>query len=141
MASQSSGVSVVTLPTPKLMPLLVAVPGMTSTTLAPMLEIAFWTAAEEPAPISIMAITAATPITMPSVVKSARIGLRRSAFIAVVAWTGSGLLGIHKLLNPMLGWERWETYTVVIPVLLLVWGPKYASAAELKPQTVAAFDR
>jgi solute:Na+ symporter, SSS family len=43
----------------------------------------------------------------------------RSAFIAVVAWTGSGLLGIHKLLNPMLGWERWETYAVVIPVLLL----------------------
>ena len=43
----------------------------------------------------------------------------RSAFIAVVAWTGSGLLGIHKLLNPMLGWEKWETYAVVIPVLLL----------------------
>ncbi len=43
----------------------------------------------------------------------------RSAFIAVVAWTGSGLLGIHKLLNPMLGWERWQTYAVVIPVLLL----------------------
>ena len=43
----------------------------------------------------------------------------RSAFIAVVAWTGSGLLGIHKVLNPMLGWEKWETYLVVIPVLLL----------------------
>ena len=43
----------------------------------------------------------------------------RSAFVAVVAWTGSGLLGIHKVLNPMLGWEKWETYLVVIPVLLL----------------------
>ena len=43
----------------------------------------------------------------------------RSAFIAVVAWTGSGLLGIHKVLNPMLGWEKWETYLLVIPVLLL----------------------
>ncbi|MDM8006557.1 MAG: hypothetical protein QUV05_10480 [Phycisphaerae bacterium] len=43
----------------------------------------------------------------------------RSAFIAVVAWTGSGLLGIHKVLNPMLGWEKWETYLVVIPVLML----------------------
>jgi SSS family solute:Na+ symporter len=43
----------------------------------------------------------------------------RSAFIAVVAWTGSGLLGIHKVLQPMLGWEKWETYLLVIPVLLL----------------------
>lgn len=43
----------------------------------------------------------------------------RSAFIAVVAWTGSGLLGIHKVLNPVLGWEKWQTYLVVVPVLLL----------------------
>ena len=48
-----------------------------------MLEMAFWMAAEEPAPISIMAMTAATPMTMPSVVSMARIGLRRSAFSAV----------------------------------------------------------
>jgi len=83
MAAASSGVSVVTLPEPKLIPLLVAVPGMISTTLAPMLEMDFWTAAEEPAPISIMAITAATPIMMPSVVSKARIGLRRRARSAV----------------------------------------------------------
>lgn len=43
----------------------------------------------------------------------------RSAFIAVVAWTGSGLLGIHKVLNPVLGWEKWQTYLVVVPVLML----------------------
>ncbi len=43
----------------------------------------------------------------------------RSAFIAVVAWTGSGLLGIHKVLNPMLGWDKWETYLLVVPVLLV----------------------
>jgi hypothetical protein len=42
-----------------------------------------WMAAEEPAPISIMAMTAPTPITMPKVVNIARIGLRRNAFIAV----------------------------------------------------------
>lgn len=42
----------------------------------------------------------------------------RSAFIAIVAWTGSGLLGIHKVMNPMLGWEKWQTFGVVVPVLL-----------------------
>ncbi len=43
----------------------------------------------------------------------------RSAFIAIVAWTGSGLLGIHKVMNPVLGWDKWETFGVVVPVLLL----------------------
>ncbi|HQO35211.1 MAG TPA: hypothetical protein PLG59_11145 [bacterium] len=42
----------------------------------------------------------------------------RSAFIAVVAWTGSGLLGLHKVFHAILGWEQYETYLLVIPVLL-----------------------
>jgi hypothetical protein len=71
------------LPAPKVTPPLEAVPGMTSTTLAPMVEIDFWIADEEPAPISIMAITAPTPMMMPRVVNIARIGLRRNALIAL----------------------------------------------------------
>lgn len=43
----------------------------------------------------------------------------RSAFIAVVAWTGSGLLGLHKVFHTLLGWDRWESYAVVVPVLLV----------------------
>jgi SSS family solute:Na+ symporter len=42
----------------------------------------------------------------------------RSAFIAVVAWTGSGLLGMHKVANPLLGWDKWVTFAIVIPVIL-----------------------
>jgi hypothetical protein len=41
------------------------------------------TAAEEPAPISIMAMTAATPITMPRVVSMARMGLRNNPLRAI----------------------------------------------------------
>ena len=40
------------------------------------------------------------------------------AFIAVVAWTGAGLLGMHKVTNPLLGWDKMETFTYVIPVIL-----------------------
>ena len=40
-------------------------------------------AADEPLPISIMVITAATPMMMPSAVRAARMGLRLSAFSAV----------------------------------------------------------
>ncbi|MCP4640285.1 MAG: hypothetical protein GY851_07635 [bacterium] len=42
----------------------------------------------------------------------------RSAFIAVVAWTGSGLLGLHKVVEALLGWEPWVTFSLVIPVIL-----------------------
>ena len=42
----------------------------------------------------------------------------RSAFIAVVAWTGSGLLGLHKVSEALLGWEKWQTFALVIPVIL-----------------------
>ncbi len=42
----------------------------------------------------------------------------RSAFIAVVAWTGSGLLGMTKVSEALLGWTRWETFAIVIPIIL-----------------------
>ena len=82
-ASQSSGVMVMTVPEPKLMPPLAAVPGSTSSTLAPMVAMLLRMAAAEPAPMAIMAITEPTPITIPRVVRSARMGLRLSAIRAV----------------------------------------------------------
>lgn len=42
----------------------------------------------------------------------------RSAFIAVVAWTGAGLLGMHKVAQPLLGWDIWTTFAFVIPIIL-----------------------
>ena len=42
----------------------------------------------------------------------------RSAFIAVVAWTGAGLLGMHKVAEPTLGWGLWTTFAVVLPIIL-----------------------
>ena len=42
----------------------------------------------------------------------------RSAFVAVVAWTGAGLLGMHKVAEPMLGWDLWTTFAVVLPIIL-----------------------
>ena len=42
----------------------------------------------------------------------------RSAFIAVVAWTGAGLLGMHKVAEPTLGWNLWTTFAVVLPIIL-----------------------
>jgi len=76
-------VRVVLLPDPKLTPPLEAAPGLKFRTLAPMLEIECRIADEDPAPISIMVMTAPTPITIPKVVNRALMGLRRSAFIAV----------------------------------------------------------
>jgi Na+/proline symporter len=42
----------------------------------------------------------------------------RSAFVAVVAWTGAGLLGMHKVAEPTLGWSLWTTFAVVLPIIL-----------------------
>jgi Na+/proline symporter len=42
----------------------------------------------------------------------------RSAFIAVVAWTGAGLLGMHKVAEPTFGWGLWTTFAIVLPVIL-----------------------
>lgn len=43
----------------------------------------------------------------------------RSVFIAVVAWTGAGLLGMHKVAQPLLGWDISTTFVVVIPIILV----------------------
>ena len=43
----------------------------------------------------------------------------RSAFIAVVAWTGAGLLGLTKVSQVLLGWSRFETFMIIIPIILL----------------------
>ena len=82
-ASASWGVRVMTLPLPKLMPALDAVPGWTSRLLAPMLAMVCWMAVEDPLPISIMAMTAATPMMMPRVVNTERMTLRRRACTAI----------------------------------------------------------
>jgi solute:Na+ symporter, SSS family len=42
----------------------------------------------------------------------------RSAFVAIVAWTGAGLLGMHKVAEPTLGWNLWTTFAVVLPIIL-----------------------
>jgi len=79
IASQSWGVSVMTLPAPQLTPPLAACPGMTSRLLAPRLAIARWLSVETPLPISIIAMTAEMPITMPTHVSADRMMLRRRA--------------------------------------------------------------
>ena len=91
MASASWGVRVMTLPAPKLTPPLAAVPGKTRRLLAPMLAMVAWMALDEPLPISIMAMTAATPMTMPRVVRAARMMLRRRPCSAVrsIHWSRS----------------------------------------------------
>jgi len=43
----------------------------------------------------------------------------RSAFISIVAWTGAGLLGLHKVLHPTLGWSLGATVGIVVPVVLV----------------------
>jgi Na+/proline symporter len=43
----------------------------------------------------------------------------RSAFVAVVAWTGAGLLGLTKVSEALLGWSRLETFLLVIPIMLI----------------------
>ena len=80
-----------TLPAPKLTPPLEAVPGKINRLLAPILAMVAWMALDEPLPISIMAMTAATPMTMPSVVKAARMTLRLRPCSAVrtIHWSRS----------------------------------------------------
>jgi len=43
----------------------------------------------------------------------------RSAFISIVAWTGAGLLGLHKILKPTLGWSQLTTFSIVIPIVII----------------------
>ena len=83
MVVASSGVSVKALPPPKLTPPDVAVPGMMSRLLAPMLSMVFCTETLAPWPISTTAIIAATPITMPRVVSPERMMFRPSDLKAI----------------------------------------------------------
>lgn len=43
----------------------------------------------------------------------------RSAFIAMVAWTGAGLLGIHKITGQVLGWDIYTTLLITVPVVFI----------------------
>ncbi len=42
----------------------------------------------------------------------------RSVFISVVAWTGAGLLGLFKIAQPLLGWDMFTTFIIIIPIIL-----------------------
>jgi solute:Na+ symporter, SSS family len=58
----------------------------------------------------------------------------RSAFIAVVAWSGAGLLGIYKVTEPLFGWGLWEVIILVVPVILI-----YVSMSGFKGVIVSDF--
>src|SRR5947208_5399595 len=62
-------------------------------TLAPRLEMVCSTEEEEPRPISIMAMTAATPMTMPRMVRMERITFRRRACKAMRSVPRSDFIG------------------------------------------------
>ncbi len=42
----------------------------------------------------------------------------RSAMFVCAIWCGAGLLGLHKVSYALLGWEKWQTFAVIIPVIL-----------------------
>ena len=79
MARASSSVSVSALPVPMRMPELVMLPERTMIMLLPMEAICCWMRACAPEPMATIAITAATPMMMPSMVSAERILLMRSA--------------------------------------------------------------
>ncbi|MFA5264778.1 MAG: hypothetical protein WC378_13225 [Opitutaceae bacterium] len=43
----------------------------------------------------------------------------RSAFIAIVAWSGVGLLGMSKVTEPVFGWSKVQTIVIIVPAVLL----------------------
>ena len=83
MASTSSVVSVTEVPDPALTPPELMATGVTISTSEPMFAILAAICSEAPAPISIIAMTDAMPMTMPSIVRMERRMLRRRAFSAV----------------------------------------------------------
>ena len=98
IASQSAPVSVMPEPAAAATPARWVADERTMITLEPMLEIDEAICFEAPPPISIIVITAAMPITMPSIVSSDRATLRRRATRAVLRiWSmicfEMGLLG------------------------------------------------
>ena len=82
MASASAGVRELLVPLPLLIPPTLRLLGIINTELAPIFSMLCLIDNAEPLPISIIAITAAIPITIPKVVNKARVGLRRNAFKA-----------------------------------------------------------
>jgi len=46
----------------------------------------------------------------------------RSSLIAMVAWTGTGLLATHKIAGPVLGVEKTTTILIVLPIVLVYVG-------------------
>ncbi len=46
----------------------------------------------------------------------------RSSLIAMVAWTGTGLLAMYKIAGPVLGISKTQTMLIVIPIVLLYVG-------------------
>ena len=85
-SAASPTVNVTAPPCPPRTPLTVVEPGMMMITLVPMLATCACTAARAPCPILTIAITAPTPMTMPSMVRPARSRFRlriRSAVITV----------------------------------------------------------
>jgi Na+/proline symporter len=54
---------------------------------------------------------------MPAITMRSWVSIR-SAFIAVVAWTGAGLLGMAKVSEALMGWSRLETFAMVIPIII-----------------------
>ncbi len=79
----SDGFRVCAVPTPKLTLPVMAAPGRINRLLAPMLAMVRSRAAREPCPISVMAMTAATPMMTPSPVSAERILFRLRAPSAV----------------------------------------------------------
>ena len=79
MARRSSQVSVGSVPAPALAPPAVLAPDETMRTLVPIEAKACSTRARAPSPIATMAMTAATPMMIPSAVRNERSLLRRSA--------------------------------------------------------------
>ena len=78
MVSASSGVSVLTLPLPRLTPLRDAAPAWTTMLSTPVLVKSVRIADHAPLPISAIATRDPTPIMMPSAVSAERMTLRRS---------------------------------------------------------------
>lgn len=58
----------------------------------------------------------------------------RSAFIAVVAWSGAGLLGIYKVTEPLFGWDKLDVIFLVVPIIFI-----YVSMAGFKGVIVSDF--
>ncbi len=57
----------------------------------------------------------------------------RSSLIAMVAWTGTGLLAIHKICEPVLGLSKTGSILLVIPIVLI-----YVALAGLSGVVVTA---